>query len=286
MRRCDSQGDESVAEKTGTVPELSHILDPEPNAPARRSGVAYTVFDVNSEPFTDLASVYDDIMSDIEYEDWAVFILRSASARGWNGGRLLDLGCGTGNATLPMHVRGFDVLGLDASDAMLEVAREKLPPVRFVQGEFETFELAERFTLVYSVFDALNNLLTPEAFAGMAIQVARHLEPGGLFMFDVNTTVGLRELWDSGRAEGWAGDVYYRWDHSYDADTGLAKVEAFCEKGGRAFTEVHFERPYDAPEVETLLEEAGFIDIEAITYPSGASAAEDAARIWVVAKRG
>ncbi|MEJ2289984.1 MAG: class I SAM-dependent methyltransferase [Deinococcales bacterium] len=118
-------------------------------------------------------------MADVEYDDWAAFILRLAVTRGWQGGCALDLGCGTGNATRPMVVRGVDVTGLDGSEAMLRVARRKLPQVRFHQGDFRTMAVPGRFSLVYSVFDALNNLLEPTDFQEAARRVHHHLDPVG-----------------------------------------------------------------------------------------------------------
>jgi len=236
-------------------------------------------------PFTALAEVYDVIMADVEYDDWAAYILRLARERGWRGGAALDVGCGTGNATVPMRARGVEVSGLDGSQAMLRVAQRKLPSVRFYRSDFRTMRLPERFTLVYSVFDALNNLLEPSGFEAMARRVFDHLLPGGLFIFDVNTTVGLRDLWEGGRVEGWADEVYYRWVHSFDEGTALAKVEAFCETEDGPFTEIHYERPYDPPEATRLLEAAGFTGVEALSYPSGEPAPDDAARVWMVARR-
>jgi len=236
-------------------------------------------------PFTALAEVYDAIMADVEYQEWTDFILRLARERGFRGGRLLDLGCGTGNATAPMVARGLEVVGVDASDAMLAVARRKLPEVRFHRADVRRLRLRGRFELAYSVFDALNNLLDPAGFAAMARRVWQLLMPGGLFIFDMNTTVGLRDLWEGGCVEGWAGDVYYRWVHSFDEARGLATVEAFCETQVGAFTEVHRERPYDPPELRALLGEAGFEAVEALSYPSAHPAPEDAARVWVVARK-
>jgi SAM-dependent methyltransferase len=238
------------------------------------------------KPFSLLAQVYDAIMSDIDYEAWCRFILEEVRKRGWKPGLVLDLGCGTGNSTLPMFALGFDVTGLDLSEEMLEQARAKLPPVNFVQGDFKTFKLDKKFSLVYSVFDSLNNLLTERDFLEAVRNIYAHLEPGGFFMFDANTTVGLRELWEAGRAEGWAGDVYYRWTHTFDENTNLAKVEAYCENPTTSFTEVHFEKPYDAPDLKRLLSQAGFMDIQIITYPDGETAQGDDERIWVIAKRG
>lgn len=239
-------------------------------------------------PYTDLAGVYDRLMADIEYDDWAAFILRTAERRGFAGGALLDLGCGTGNATLPMWELGYEVEGLDASPAMLAVARRKLPGIAFHHGTFEEFSLPRRFHLVYSVFDALNNLLDEAAFSRCLTRVREHLVPGGVFMFDVNTPTGLRELWQGGVSEGWADDVYYRWTHSYDEATGLATVEAYCDTGAEAstqsaFTEVHQERGYAAADLVRLLAAAGFEDVAVIEYPEGETASRDAERVWAVA---
>src|SRR5690606_41571431 len=66
-------------------------------------------------PFTSLAAVYDDIMAEVEYEEWCEFIWSVARDRGYSGGPLHDLGCGTGNATAPMFRRGLEVSGSDAS---------------------------------------------------------------------------------------------------------------------------------------------------------------------------
>lgn len=248
--------------------------------PAILAGVSRVV-----KPFSLLASVYDAIMEDIDYDDWVRFVLETARGMGWEGERVLDLGCGTGNASLPFFARGYDVTGLDASEDMLRVARAKLPYIEFVQADFTTFMLAEQFDLVVSVFDSLNNLLEPDDFLRTCERVHAHLVPGGVFMFDVNTTAGLRELWESGRAEGWVGEVHYCWEHSFDEQTGLAKVEAHCSQGARAFTEVHYERPYDPSEVRAHLCQAGFDVVWVIGYPSGREAAEDALRVWGVGRK-
>ena len=238
-----------------------------------------------SRPFSQLALVYDAIMNDVDYDDWATFILSSVRARGWAGSTVLDLGCGTGNSSYPFFVEGLKVIGVDASEEMLQVAREKLPPVQFIQADFTSFTLNEPVSLAVSVFDSLNNLLNPDDFARMTHNVYAHLESGGMFMFDVNTSIGLRDLWEANRAEGWVDDVYYHWTHSFDEQSGLAKVEAYCEKGNRSFTEVHYERPYNAPEVRTYLSNAGFKNIEILEFPGGLPARDDAERIWVLARK-
>jgi ubiquinone/menaquinone biosynthesis C-methylase UbiE len=240
---------------------------------------------VTHRPFSLLASLYDRIMADVDYEAWCEFILGEAGKRGFREGAVLDLGCGTGNSSIPLACRGLTVTGLDGSAEMLEVARGKKPAIDWQQADFTTFSLERRYELAIAVFDSLNNLLTPHQFLSCAERVYAHLLPGGLFLFDVNTTAGLRDLWEDGRVEGWTDDLYYRWTHAFDPVTGLARVEAHCREGARSFTEVHLERPYDADEVEVLLTAAGFSQVEALTFPDGEPAEADAERIWVCARR-
>ena len=236
-------------------------------------------------PFTSLATVYDDIMAEVEYDEWCAFVLDLARGRGYQDGPLHDLGCGTGNATLPMRRRGLPVSGSDASAAMLKVAREKLPGVELFEASFTELDVEHRFELVYSVFDSLNNLLSDEDFSAAARNVRRHLRPGGLFIFDVNTDRGLRELWEGGKAEGWADDVYYSWTHEYDEATGLAHVEAYCHTESGSFVERHSERGYDAADLVRLLGGAGFTRVEVVEFPTGETAPADAERVWAVARR-
>src|SRR5688572_11015628 len=106
---------------------------------------------LEAAPFTLLATVYDAVMADVEYDLWAEFVLRLAQERGYRFGPALDLGCGTGNSTAPLVARGIDVEGLDASPAMLEVARRKLPDTPFHLASFEGFDLPQRYELAYSV---------------------------------------------------------------------------------------------------------------------------------------
>ncbi len=238
-----------------------------------------------AKPFSLLASVYDEIMVDIKYEQWTDFILKILNKLDWQGEKVLDLGCGTGNSTLPFFARGFEVIGLDASIDMLKVAREKLPQIRFLQANFESFELNERFDLVISVFDSLNNLLSPEAFLRTARQVHKHLTTKGVFIFDFNTSLGLRNIWDKGQAEGWINNIHYHWQYSFDENTKLVRVEAYCEYGQKEFTEIHYERAYEPSEVKELLGKAGFENILTVSFPSGKQSGKDNMRVWGVGQK-
>lgn len=248
-------------------------------------------------PFTALAAVYDTIMDDVEYDAWADFILSYALDGGLRGRRALDLACGTGGLTRELLAQGLEVTGLDGSAQMLAAARARLPQdVPLVQGNLRSWTLDAQFDLITCVFDSLNNLYTP-AELGQALQRAyTHLRPGGLLACDLNTRLGVRELWDGGEIEGVipaedGSEVYYHWTHTYDEAAELGVVHALCRVTGadgrsEEFIELHRERGYDPSEVEQLLAQAGFARWDIAEYPDYAEPDEDTPRIWVFAWRG
>jgi SAM-dependent methyltransferase len=234
-------------------------------------------------PYSALSEVYDAIMQDVPYDEWCDFVLLQLALRGWSGKRVLDLGCGTGRAGTHYRDRGYAVLGVDPSAAMIAAARRRDPGGSYLVGDARTLALGVRFDLVIAVFDALNNLTGDDELGRACRRAARHLRPGGAFVFDVNTSVGLADLWEDDVAEGWAGDVYYRWEHSWDPLVRRARVAAYCRGPSGAFVEHHEERPFDPPELDDALRAAGFGSVEVITFPTGRPATEDDPRVWAVA---
>ncbi len=246
-------------------------------------------------PFTALARVYDAIMADIDYGGWADFVLSYAADLGLRPRRALDLACGTGNLTRELIAAGLTVTGLDGSAPMLAVAAERLPGVTLVQGDLRTFGLLERFELITCVFDSLNNLTEDGDLRRALERMAAHLAPGGLLAFDVNTRLGVRELWDGDQIEGLeplpdGSEVHYHWSHHYDAARDLGVVQAFCRimgghSGGEEFAETHFERGYDPADLTEALGAAGFSSWEFVEYPDYAPPQDDSPRLWVFARR-
>ena len=135
------------------------------------------------------ADVYDTIYSSVR-GDIAFYVDTAVEARG----PVLELGCGTGRATIPIAEAGVDIVGLDLSDAMLAAARRKaegLPAgsatVAFVQGDMVDFTLArdKKFELAIIPFRSFLHLLTVEAQVSALRSIKRHLEPGGRLVFNV-----------------------------------------------------------------------------------------------------
>lgn len=248
-------------------------------------------------PFTALAQVYDAIMSDVEYDAWADFVLTYARDRQFPLSSALDLACGTGGLSRELRRAGLRVTGIDGSPDMLRVAQQRLntpaeTPVTLLQGDLRSWETAERFDLITCVFDSLNNLTKPQDLLRALRQMRLHLSPTGLAAFDLNTRLGVRELWDGDALEGLAPlpdgrEVHYHWLHSYDEARELGVVQAFCRalsgSEQEEFVEMHYERGYDPSDLAPLLREAGFTGWEMVEYPDYADPQPDTPRLWVFA---
>jgi SAM-dependent methyltransferase len=183
---------------------------------------------------------------------------------------LLDLCCGTGNLLLHFLDNGYQGAGLDLSEAMLGYARENAAAYiitgqgRFVQGNAANFSLDEQYGLVVSTYDALNHLPDISALRGCFQSVIAHLVPGGIFIFDLNTPLGLSH---------WTGVIV-----EDTPDLMLINRSIFDEQAGRAlvhisgffpvenglyerFEETAYNTIFNLSDVEAALREAGFVSV-------------------------
>jgi SAM-dependent methyltransferase len=106
---------------------------------------------------------------------------------------LLELACGTG-AILKILAKSYHVVGLDLSPQMLSIARKKLPHVRLYRKDMVRFDLGTKFDVIICVFDSINHVLKFTDWQKIFRNAASHLEPDGLFLFDVNTEAKLERL--------------------------------------------------------------------------------------------
>jgi len=133
--------------------------------------------------------VYEELTAGVDYEKWVDEVLALAAGEGFAGTRVLDLACGVGRASLLMAARGLDVTGLDISENVLELGRQKASgqglPIRFAQGDMADFVLDEQFPLITCFNGGVNYLESAEKIESLARCVKNTLEPGGVFVFDI-----------------------------------------------------------------------------------------------------
>jgi SAM-dependent methyltransferase len=145
-----------------------------------------------------LAPGYDDLTRGHDHDGWTALLEARAREAGLCGTRLLDVACGTGNTMLPMLERGYEVVGVDISDAMLAEARRKTDGrARVIRADMRELPAIGEFDLVWCLGDALNYVDTPDELAATFAGFRRNLAPDGVVVFDVNSLGTFRVLYSS-----------------------------------------------------------------------------------------
>lgn len=240
--------------------------------------------------YESFARVYDELMDDVPYETWADFIRKQLQQRGIRDGLVLDLCCGTGRMTGQLRNLGYDMIGVDSSVDMLEIAREKTPAdCLYLLQDMRDFELYGTVRAVVSVCDSINYITEDEDLLRVFKLVNNYLDPGGIFLFDVNTEYKYRDLiGDTVIAED-REDVSFIWYNDYDRDIHQNTIDlsVFVREEGdlfRKYREVHVQKGYGQSRIVSLLEESGLEWIGAFDGYSDRPAHEKSERIVFMAK--
>lgn len=229
-----------------------------------------------------LAWVYDRLNAEIDYGKWADFVeecFRRYSAE--QPSLVLDLACGTGRMTAELAHRGYDMIGIDGSDSMLSEAflRSEGLGILYLCQDMRTFELYGTVEGVTCCLDSLNYLTEDGDLVKAIRNVRLYLEPGGLFLFDMNTPYKFENVYGNeayileeelppeeplpGEAPGEPVPIYCGWQNNYDKETRLCdfwlSIFLAWEKGSyQRYDEHQIERCYTHEEIRTALEENGF----------------------------
>lgn len=226
-----------------------------------------------TNPFDLLARFYDWEHADF-LEDVPLYLGLARRT----GGPILEAGCGSGRLVMPLARAGYDVVGLDSSTAMLDLARARLhreptlaQRVRLVEGDVRTVQLGEQFRLVIVALDSFG-LLTEQGDQLQALQtLGRHLRSDGLLVLDVangNLRGGEAEEETLLHRHGLAPDrqarqlmkwVVRRTDHAAQIDRLLQIYDELDDDGRVRRTCVEVElRYFTRFELQLLLERAGY----------------------------
>jgi len=239
------------------------------------------------------ARMYDALMTDAPYEIWAAYI--DGLLGEWFKGAtdtplVLDLACGTGNITLRLAKAGYDLIGVDASEDMLAEAQRKAyeekAKILFLAQDMRELDLYGTIDAAVCVCDGMNYILTPEDLLTVFKRVRLFLNPGGVFIFDMNTEYKFKELLKDSVFEdqGNNGESYV-WENHYDPHTMINEYRMlFYTMGeGEPFTELHRQRAYPPADICNMLMEAGFSAVSMRDGYSGEPFKEDCVRVVFIA---
>lgn len=249
---------------------------------------------MKSRPFSAIAPYYDILMVDIQYEEWVEYIAGLHPDYADRRLRILDIACGTGVCAVLFGKAGHDVVALDSSEQMLEVARQRFTKeqmdIEVLQADMSDFSIEGKVDLVTCLFDSVNNLLEEDELESCFRCVADSLKESGLFIFDMNTEFGLSTLWGDKTIVKEEGPVLSIWRNTWDPRRNLATLDLtlFVSENDISdrFTridEVHVERSYSLKFVAALLRRAGLTDVSMYKHLTTEKATRTTGRMMVKA---
>ncbi len=220
--------------------------------------------------YSDFAYIYDKLMNqDINYEKWADYIENIFDMYGVNPELVCDLACGTGNITIPLAKRGYDMTGVDISEDMLNAAREKSQglDILYLNQSITRLDLYGTMGAFLCMIDGLNYVITPKlleyAFKRMK---TCFMDPGALFIFDISTRYKLKKIIGSETFIHSDRDVFYSWQNRYIDSKNLSDMllTFFVRQGNlyRRFEERHIQKAYTEGEMRCMLKKAGFETVD------------------------
>ena len=242
--------------------------------------------------YSAIAECYDALNSHVDYEAFASFLNREIRAGGISDGSIvLDLACGTGNITLPLLKCGYDMIGVDLSGDMLNIARNKKggDKVLWLCQDMRSFELYGTVGAVVCCLDSINYLTSRNGLSKCFSLVHNYLDPNGIFIFDVNTPYKFEHIYGNNHYILEDDGIYCGWQNYFDKKSGLCDFELsfFYENGDGSYTcldETQTERCYSIKTVTDLLIKNGFEIIKIISDFEGSPLKDTDERAYFVCR--
>ena len=245
------------------------------------------------DAYKNLAASYDRLTNDVDYKATVEFYMEILRREGIEPRTVVDLACGTGSVTEILARKGYRVTGVDMSEEMLTEAAMKTmdmeqPPMYSCQL-LQNLRLPRGVDMAVCALDSLDYILDPADCKEAIRRAYKALNPGGIFIFDVNTPEKLRAMDDQVFLDE-DDDVYCVWRGEFDEETNICSygMDLFQREGNmwrRSFEE-HREYAYSQEQLTGFLKDAGFTHIEVYADRLFEAPREGEQRIYFKARKG
>ncbi len=214
--------------------------------------------------YKEAAGFYDKLTSDVDYEKYTEFfsdIFNKHAEK--HPHSVVDLGCGTGSLTILMAEKGYDMTGVDASPEMLSSAySKKSPGILWINQDFTELDLFGTYDAAVSLLDCINHMPNEALVRKYFHNIRYFIEPGGLFIFDINTEYKFEHVYKDNVFYSVDDDLSYIWQNDYDSKTGICTMDiTFYQNDGEIYRRVdtvNKEKSYSVAKLSELLNESGF----------------------------
>ena len=251
------------------------------------------------EAYSNFAACYDQLMDNIPYDEWFTYLQELLKEYKIEDGIVAELGCGTGNITELMAQSGYDMIGIDNSDAMLDIANEKKAEndsnSLYLLQDMREFELYGTVRAVISLCDSVNYVTDSEELLNVFKLVNNYLDPKGIFIFDFHPRYYYKEIVADATIAEDRDDISFIWDNFYDEEDNINELalSLFVKEsdgGGdhsglfRKYQELHLQRGYTLDEMKALISKSGMELVAAYDAFTRNAATEDCERIYIIAR--
>jgi len=219
--------------------------------------------------YSGFANVYDALTGDVEYEKRCEYLEKLFKKHMTSTpGLVCDLGCGTGSVCSILSEKGYDCIGIDSSDMMLDIASKKNADkkILYLCQDMCEFELYGTVDVFLSMLDSLNYILSVEDLDRIFALVRNYLNPGGLFIFDVNTFFKYDEILSDNTFVFEENDIFYTWENCFDGEYCDFCLNFFSKNPDGSYKrtrEEHSQRYHSIEELKEIIKKHG-LTLEAI----------------------
>lgn len=214
------------------------------------------------------SSVYDILTENVPYEKIANSVCSLLHENGVDGGLLLDLGCGTGTLSFLLEKKGYDIIGVDASEDMLMVANEKKyeenSSAMFLCQSGEELDLYGTIDCAVSSLDTINHIDSLEKIEKTFSLISLFMNMDGIFIFDINTPYKHEKTLGNNTFVYDMDEVYCVWQNSFDKENFITNIDLDFfiknedDDGYERYSESFCEFSYSIEDIIKIIEKTGF----------------------------
>lgn len=240
--------------------------------------------------YTAFAKIYDRMIAeDVDYGRICDFIENIFTERDLSPDLIADIACGTGGVTLPMSNRGYDMIGIDRSGEMLDIARKKDRDnkILFINQPIEALDLYGTVGAALCMTDGFNYVLSDKTLLSALTRLRTcFMDKGALLIFDIRSDYCLKNTHGNKTFVYDTDDIFYVWENKYLKKKHLSEMTVnFFKKGNcgyKRIVERQLQRGRSEKDMRNILEKAGFKNIACYSDTSFTPASENSERLWFV----
>lgn len=246
------------------------------------------------EAYLNFANVYDELMDNIPYDEWFNYLHGLLLEYNIIDGIIAELGCGTGSMTELLSNAGYDMIGIDNSPSMLDVANnkknEKGSSSLYLCQDMREFELYGTVSAVVSICDSINYVTDADELLQVFKLVNNYLDPKGIFIFDFHPKHYYKEIVANSTIAEDRDNISFIWDNFYDEDEDINELylSLFIQENEREhlykkYEEIHLQKGYTLSDMISLIKKSGLEFICAYDAFTKNTATEECERIYIIA---